>query len=294
MVAPLPFGRLVTAMATPFDADGRIDFDGARRLARHLVETGSEALFVTGTTGESPTLSDEEKLDLCRAVVEAVGEKGKVLAGTGTYDTAHSVELSQQAARCGVQGLVAVTPYYSRPPQAGLEAHFTAIADATDLPVMLYNIPGRTARLIEASTMCRLARHSQIVAVKDATGDLSHTAAVRAGAPDDFAIYAGDDISTLSIMAIGGVGVVSVAAHVAGQQMRAMIDAFCDGKLEEAARQFVQLHKLFSALVLEPNPIPVKAALRLIGIEAGDPRLPLVAAREPTIEALRAALAELS
>lgn len=292
MVTP-PFGRLLTAMATPFDGEGRVDLETTARLALHLVESGTEGIVVTGTTGESPTLSDQEKLSLYRTVVETVGDRASVIAGTGSYDTAHSVHLSQEAQAVGVDGLLLVTPYYSRPPQNGLEAHFTAIADAVEVPCLLYDIPSRTARMIEVPTMARLARHPRIVGVKDAT-DIAHTAAVRAAVPDDFAVYAGDDVSVLSVMAIGGVGVVSVAAHVAGRQIRAMIDAFCDGKVEEAARAFVRLAKLFEALFVEPNPIPLKAALRLIGIEAGVPRLPLVEAQPATVEALRAVLDELT
>lgn len=292
MVTP-PFGRLLTAMATPFDGEGRVDLETTARLALHLVESGTEGIVVTGTTGESPTLSDQEKLSLYRTVVETVGDRASVIAGTGSYDTAHSVHLSQEAQAVGVDGLLLVTPYYSRPPQNGLEAHFSAIADAVEVPCLLYDIPSRTARMIEVPTMARLARHPRIVGVKDAT-DIAHTAAVRAAVPDDFAVYAGDDVSVLSVMAIGGVGVVSVAAHVAGRQIRAMIDAFCDGKVEEAARAFVRLAKLFEALFVEPNPIPLKAALRLIGIEAGVPRLPLVEAQPATVEALRAVLDELT
>lgn len=292
MVTP-PFGRLLTAMATPFDGEGRVDLETTARLALHLVESGTEGIVVTGTTGESPTLSDQEKLSLYRTVVETVGDRASVIAGTGSYDTAHSVHLSQEAQAVGVDGLLLVTPYYSRPPQNGLEAHFSAIADAVEVPCLLYDIPSRTARMIEVPTMARLARHPRIVGVKDAT-DIAHTAAVRAAVPDDFAVYAGDDVSVLSVMAIGGVGVVSVAAHVAGRQIRAMIDAFCDGKVEEAARAFVRLAKLFEALFVEPNPIPLKAALRLIGIEAGVPRLPLVEAQPGTVEALRAVLDELT
>lgn len=292
MVTP-PFGRLLTAMATPFDGEGRVDLETTARLALHLVESGTEGIVVTGTTGESPTLSDQDKLSLYRTVVETVGDRASVIAGTGSYDTAHSVQLSQEAQAVGVDGLLLVTPYYSRPPQNGLEAHFSAIADAVEVPCLLYDIPSRTARMIEVPTMARLARHPRIVGVKDAT-DIAHTAAVRAAVPDDFAVYAGDDVSVLSVMAIGGVGVVSVAAHVAGRQIRAMIDAFCDGKVEEAARAFVRLAKLFEALFVEPNPIPLKAALRLIGIEAGVPRLPLVEAQPATVEALRAVLDELT
>jgi 4-hydroxy-tetrahydrodipicolinate synthase len=285
-----PFGRLLTAMVTPFAEGGALDVDGAKRVARHLVETGSDGVVVTGTTGESPTLSDAEKVDLYRAVVEEVGNRASVVAGTGTYDTAHSVHLSQAAAEAGVDAIMAVTPYYSRPPQNGLEAHFSAIADATDLPMIVYNIPSRTARLIEVATMARLAQHPRIVGVKDATGDAGHTTAVLAAVPDDFAVYAGDDVNTLSVMAMGGVGVISVAAHVAGREMKLMIDAFLDGKVDEAAALHQRLGPLFAALFVEPNPMPVKAALRLQGIDTGGCRLPLVDAAPATVEVLRTVL----
>ena len=289
-----PFGRLLTAMVTPFDSGGRLDLEAASRLAGHLVDTGSEGIVVTGTTGESPTLSDDEKVALYRTVVAAVGSRATVVAGTGTYDTAHSVHLSQAAAEVGVHGLMAVTPYYSRPPQPGLEAHFTAIADATALPVLLYNIPSRTGRLIEPATVLRLAAHERIVAVKDATADLTHSTAVVAGAPDGFAVYSGDDNSTLPLMSIGGVGVVSVAAHLVGRQMKLMIEAFVDGKVDEAAALHRRLAEVFRLLFVEPNPIPVKAGLRLVGIDGGKPRLPLVEAQPSTVDALRKALSELS
>ena len=289
-----PFGRLLTAMVTPFDSGGRVDLETASSLARHLVDTGNDGIVVTGTTGESPTLSDEEKVALYRTVVAAVGSRATVVAGTGTYDTAHSVHLSQAAAEVGVHGVMAVTPYYSRPPQTGLEAHFTAIADATELPVLLYNIPSRTGRLIKASTVIRLAAHERIVAVKDATADLTHSTAVVAGSPEGFAVYAGDDNATLPLMSIGGVGVVSVAAHVVGRRMKLMIEAFVDGKVEEAAALHRRLAEVFRLLFVEPNPIPVKAGLRLVGIDAGKPRLPLVEAQPSTVDALRKALSELS
>ena len=289
-----PFGRLLTAMVTPFDSGGRVDLETASSLARHLVDTGNDGIVVTGTTGESPTLSDEEKVALYRTVVAAVGSRATVVAGTGTYDTAHSVHLSQAAAEVGVHGVMAVTPYYSRPPQTGLEAHFTAIADATELPVLLYNIPSRTGRLIEPATVLRLAAHERIVAVKDATADLTHSTAVVAGAPDGFAVYSGDDNSTLPLMSIGGVGVVSVAAHLVGRQMKLMIEAFVDGKVDEAAALHRRLAEVFRLLFVEPNPIPVKAGLRLVGIDGGKPRLPLVEAQPSTVDALRKALSELS
>ena len=293
MTSP-PFGRLLTAMATPFDDGGALDLEVARQLARHLVDTGSDGIVVSGTTGESPTLTDVEKIALFGAVVEAVDGRVPVIAGTGSNDTAHSVHLSEAAAECGIAALMAVTPYYNRPSQGGLVAHFTAIAESTSLPVVLYNIPSRTGRLIEASTVIDLSQHPKIVAVKDSTGDAWHTVQVVAGAAEGFAVYSGDDISTLAIMSVGGVGVVSVAAHLVGRQMKLMIEAFCDGKVEEAAAWQSRLFEIFRLLFIEPSPMPLKAALPLVGINAGAPRLPLVAAQPSTLEALREALATLA
>ena len=211
-----PFGELITAMITPFHSDGSVHYERMARLAVHLVDNGHDGVLVTGTTGESPTLTDTEKLALYSAVVEAVGDRAAVVAGTGTYDTHHSIELSIRAAEIGVDGLMAVTPYYSRPPQAGLLAHFTAIADATDLPMMVYNIPGRTARLIEAETLAKMSEHPNIVATKDAVGDLAYTKASLELLPDDFFVYSGDDSATLPMLEVGGVGVVSQAARSRG------------------------------------------------------------------------------
>jgi 4-hydroxy-tetrahydrodipicolinate synthase len=286
-----PFGHLLTAMITPFDGGGAVDHGRVWDLAKHLVDTGSDGIVVGGTTGESPTLSDDEKVTLFKDVVDAVGGRAAVVAGTGTYDTAHSVELTRAAAGAGCDAVMAVTPYYSRPPQRGLTAHFTAIADATDLPVMLYNIPSRTGRRIEVDTLAGLAGHPGIVAVKDAVGDLGFTADTRVAAGPDLAIYSGDDILTLPIMAVGGDGIVSVAAHVAGLQVKRMVDAMLDGDVATARGLHLALTPLFRALFLEPNPIPVKAALTRFWAPVGDPRLPLMPASEATVAAIERALA---
>jgi 4-hydroxy-tetrahydrodipicolinate synthase len=286
-----PFGHVLTAMITPFDDGGAVDHGRVWELAKHLVDTGSDGIVVGGTTGESPTLSDDEKIALFRAVVDAVGDRAAVVAGTGTYDTAHSVELTHAAAEAGCDAVMAVTPYYNRPPQKGLTAHFTAIADATDLPVMLYNIPGRTGRRIEVDTLAGLAGHPKIVAVKDAVGDLGFTADTRVAVGPDFGIYSGDDVLTLPIMAVGGDGIVSVAAHVAGVQVKRMVGAVLAGDLATAGTLHLALTPLFRALFLEPNPIPVKAALNRFWAPVGDPRLPLVPASEETIGAIERALA---
>ena len=285
-----PFGHLLTAMITPFDADGAVDHGRVWDLAHHLVDTGSDGIVVAGTTGESPTLSDEEKVALFRAVVEAVGKKAMVVAGAGTYDTAHSVEMTRRAEEVGCHGVLAVTPYYNRPSQAGLVAHFQAIADASALPVMLYNIPARTGRRIEVDTLARLAAHPRIVAVKDAVGELAFTTETITAAGDGLAVYSGDDVNTLPIMAVGGVGVVSVASHLAGRQVQRMLAAVLAGDLGGAQRLHRALAPLCRALFLEPNPMPVKAAMDELWAPVGDPRLPLVRASTATVEAVKEAL----
>jgi 4-hydroxy-tetrahydrodipicolinate synthase len=285
-----PFGRLLTAMITPFDAAGAVDCGRVWELAYHLVETGSEGLVVAGTTGEAPTLSDDEKVALFRCVVEAVGDRAKVVAGTGTYDTAHSIELTKRAEGVGCHGIMAVTPYYNRPSQDGLVAHFTVIADACSLPVLLYNIPSRTGRRIDVDTLSRLADHPRIVAVKDAVGDLSFTTETVVAVGDRMALYSGDDINTLPMMAVGGVGVVSVAAHLVGRQIRKMVDAAAAGDFVAARGMHLALAPLCRALFAEPNPTPVKAAMDALWAPVGLPRLPLVAATPATVKAVEQAL----
>jgi 4-hydroxy-tetrahydrodipicolinate synthase len=286
-----PFGHLLTAMITPFGPDGAVDHGRVWELARYLVESGSDGIVVAGTTGESPTLSDQEKVALFRAVVEAVGERARVVAGTGTCDTAHSVELTRRAEEVGCHGVLAVTPYYNRPSQEGLLAHFRAIAEASSLPVMLYNIPVRTGRRIEVATLARLADYAGIVAVKDAVGDLAFTTETVVAAGDGLAVYSGDDVNTLPMMAVGGVGVVSVVSHLAGRQVKRMLDAWLAGDPAEAGRLHRALAPLCRALFLEPNPMPVKAAMDELWAPVGDPRLPLVRASDATVQAVREALA---
>lgn len=285
-----PFGHLLTAMITPFGQDGAVDHGRAWDLAHHLVETGSEGIVVAGTTGESPTLSDEEKVALFGTVVEAVGGRARVVGGTGTYDTAHSVEMTRRAEQVGCHGVLAVTPYYNRPSQAGLLAHFQAIAEASSLPVMVYNIPARTGRRIEVDTLARLSVHPRIVAVKDAVGDLAFTTETVAAVGDGLVVYSGDDINTLPIMAVGGVGVVSVAAHLAGRQVQRMVAAVLSGDLAVAQRLHQALAPLCRALFMEPNPMPVKAAMDELWATVGDPRLPLLRASAATVEAVKEAL----
>ena len=290
--ASAPFGLLATAMITPFTSSGEVDHDTAWRLARHLSDQGTDTLVVTGTTGESPTLSDDEKIALYRTVVEAVKKKdARVIAGTGTYDTRHSVEMTQRAAETGVDGVLAVAPYYNKPSQAGLVAHFSAIADV-GVPVMLYNIPGRTGSLIEVETLATLAGHPQVVAVKDAVLDLEFTSATIERAPS-LPVYSGQDTFTLPMLSVGAVGVVSVVAHLAGRVIKAMIKAAQSGDWPEARRLHYELMPLCEACFLETNPTPVKGAMNSFWEPVGDVRLPLVAASDDTVAAIEKALGAL-
>jgi 4-hydroxy-tetrahydrodipicolinate synthase len=270
-------------MVKPFTAEGTVDFGRAAELAEYLVANGSDGVVVTGTTGEAPTLSDGEKLALYSTVVEAVGSKASVLAGTGTYDTHHSIELSVSAGDVGVDGILAVTPYYSKPPQAGIIAHFNAIADATDKPVIVYNIPGRTAKLIEAETLAELASHPNIVGTKDSVEDTKFTSQCRQLLPDDFLIYSGADDYTLPMLAVGGYGVISVPAHFVGPQIKRMIEAFVAGDVVEAERLHRGLVPIFEACFVEPSPMPTKAGLNEMWQYVGEPRLPLVSASDDTM-----------
>ena len=292
--APGRFGAVLTAMATPFDESGALDLDGAVTLARWLTDHGNDGLVVAGTTGEAPVLSDEEKVDLWRAVCEAVTVP--VVAGAGSNDTAHSVEQAKQAKEAGAAGILAVTPYYSRPSQAGIEGHFRAIASATDLPVMLYDIPIRTGRKIEHDTLVRLAREvPTILAVKDASANPGGSAHLLAEAPDDFELYSGDDAMTLPLLAIGAVGVVGVATHWCGEQMAEMIASFTKGDVGLARRINAKLTEswAFETGDLAPNPIPTKAVLRVLGLPAGQCRLPLGPAPDRLEDQARKVLANL-
>lgn len=284
------FGRLLTAMVTPFKADLSVDYGGAAELARYLIESGSEGLVVSGTTGESPTLATDEKLKLFEVVLEAVGDRAIVIAGTGSNSTSESVSLTCRAEAIGVHGAMAVVPYYNKPPQEGLYQHFRAIAESTKLPLMLYNVPGRTSCNLAAATTLRLAEIPNVVAVKEASGNLDQVAEIVKEAPDGFTVYSGDDSLTLPMMAIGSAGIISVAAHVAGRQMREMIDAFVSGRPGEAAAIHLRLMPVFKGLFATTNPILVKAALRLRGFEVGGLRPPLVEATEKESAALQEAI----
>ena len=271
------FGSVVTAMITPFREDHAVDYEGARNLASWLLDHGSDAIVVAGSTGESPTLTRKERAELYRAVGEAVSGRGKMICGTGTYSTAETLELTQDAEDAGADGLLVVTPYYNKPPQRGLIAHFERVADATDLPIIAYNIPGRTATRIEHDTLIHLSAKPNIVAVKDSTGDFQGISRLMAEAPD-FEVYSGDDWATFGYVCLGAVGVVSVASHLVGPQIRQMIELIETGDVAAARKIHEDLSPLFNALFITSNPIPVKAALEMLGRPAGAPRLPLVPA----------------
>jgi 4-hydroxy-tetrahydrodipicolinate synthase len=284
------FGSVVTAMVTPFREDHAVDYDGAQSLASHLLEHGSDAIVVAGSTGESPTLTYKEKSELFRVVSDAVRGRGKVICGTGTYSTAETLELTQAAEDAGADGLLVVTPYYNKPPQRGLIAHFQRVAEATDLPIIAYNIPGRTATRIEHDTLIRLAETANIVAVKDSTGDFQGVSRLMAEAPADFEVYSGDDWATFGYVCLGAVGIVSVASHLVGSQIRQMIELIETGDVAAARKIHESLSPLYNALFVTSNPIPLKAALEMVGLPGGDPRLPLVPATAEERERVRAAL----
>jgi 4-hydroxy-tetrahydrodipicolinate synthase len=291
-VTGAPFGRVLTAMVTPMTADGAVDDDAVGRLATHLVDRGSDGLVVSGTTGESPTTSNEEKERIIRAVVEAVGDRAHVVAGVGTNDTAHSVELAREAEKAGATGLLVVTPYYNKPPQAGLIAHFGAVADATGLPVMLYDIPSRSGVPIRTETLQRLAEHDRIVAVKDAKGDLYETTKVLA--TTDLAVYSGEDALNLPWLAIGAVGVVSVVAHACADRYAAMVRAVDAGDLPEARRINAALLPVVRGIMTRTQgAIMAKAALQMLGVlPSRTTRPPLVDASEEELALLRSDLTE--
>jgi len=287
-----PFGRVLTAMVTPMTPDGSLDEEAIGALATHLVDRGSDGLVVSGTTGESPTTTDEEKDRIIRAVVEAVGDRVHIVAGVGTYDTAHTVELARQAEKAGAAGLLVVTPYYNKPPQAGLLNHFTLVADATGLPVMLYDIPGRSGVPIHTETLQRLAEHERVVAVKDAKGDLYETARVLAST--DLAYYCGEDALNLPMLALGAVGVVSVVSHACADRYAAMVRAVDAGDLDEARRiNAAVLPAVRGIMTRTQGAIMAKAALQLLGVLSNrTTRPPLVDATDDELGLLRSDLTE--
>ncbi|MBO8170958.1 MAG: 4-hydroxy-tetrahydrodipicolinate synthase [Bacillaceae bacterium] len=288
------FGRLMTAMVTPFNDSGEIDFEHVEKLVEHLLDTGTETIVVAGTTGESPTLSKEEKIALFQFVVEKVNGRGKVIAGTGTNNTRYSMALTREAEKAGVDGVMLVNPYYNKPSQEGLYQHFKAIAEETSLPVMLYNIPGRTAVNATSETILRLAEDvSNIKSVKEASGDLTQMAQIIEHTPEDFLLYSGDDKFTIHVLAIGGDGVVSVASHIVGREMKRMIEAFVTGNITEAASIHRKLLPFFEELFRAPSPVPVKTALNLTGVSVGTVRLPMIPLNEQEEQRLRNVLSSL-
>ncbi len=287
----MEIGRLLTAMATPFDREGGLDAAQAGRLARALLDSGSDGLVVSGTTGESPTLTLKEKWKLFAAVKQAVGGRGAVIAGTGNYSTTESIELTHEAERLGMDAVLLVVPYYNKPTQEGLFRHFEAIARATSLPCILYNVPSRTGTNMTADTVIRLSHIPNIAGIKEASGDLAQSARIIENTRDDFHLWSGNDEDTLPLLAVGGYGVVSVASHLVGSQIAAMIQAFFDGDREGAASIHRRLLPLIKALFLVGSPVPLKYALNQSGFDVGAPRLPLCEPDEAVAEQIRAALA---
>jgi 4-hydroxy-tetrahydrodipicolinate synthase len=285
-----PFGRLLTAMVTPFAVDGSLDLEAAAALASYLVdELGNDGLVISGTTGESPTTSDAEKADLLRVVVDAVGDRATILAGVGTFNTEHTLELAATAAKLGADGLLVVTPYYSKPPQAGILEHFRRVADSSDAEVMLYDIPGRAGVAISTETMLRLAEHPRIIAVKDAKGDL--TASARVIAQTDLAYYSGDDAMTLPLLAVGAVGVVGTSTHFSAIGTKQLIEAYLAGDVAAALRLHQQLLPIYTGIFATQGCILVKAGLKLIGHDVGGLRSPLIEASAAEVEGLRSSFA---
>ena len=269
-------GRLLTAMVTPFDERGQVDYEQAKRLATGLLDSGSDGVVVSGTTGESPTLTTEEKLRLFAEVKGAVGDMGSVIAGTGNYSTAESIELSLEAERTGVDGLLLVVPYYNKPPQEGLYQHFKAVAQSVHIPCILYNVTSRTSLNMTHDTTMRLSHVDNIVGVKEAGSDMDQVARIIDGARDGFLVWSGNDNETFYIMAMGGYGVVSVASNLVSRQIKQMMGLLLEGDIERAAAEHRRLHPLFKVLFIMSNPIPVKYALNKVGFRVGEPRLPLV------------------
>jgi 4-hydroxy-tetrahydrodipicolinate synthase len=281
-------GSVITAMVTPFRPDGAVDFERFRELATHLVENGSDGLVVCGTTGESPTLSDAEKLDLFRVAVDEVGGRAKLIAGTGTYDTAHSAALTREATALGVDAILIVAPYYNKPPQRAIVRHFEEIASATDLPIVAYNIPGRVVVNIEPATIERLAEIDNVVAVKQALEDPAQARFIAEETPLD--LYSGDDPNTFAFLEFGGVGVVSVTAHLWGPQIAEMIRRYREGDVDGARALHEEQQPSYDLLRIQTNPIPIKAALNLTGREVGGHRLPMVEADEGELAQIRSCL----
>ncbi|MED4241013.1 4-hydroxy-tetrahydrodipicolinate synthase [Priestia megaterium] len=284
------FGQVLTAMVTPFDHNGEIDFKATEALVDYLIANGTDGLVVAGTTGESPTLTTEEKIELFKCVVEAAAGRVPVIAGTGSNNTKASISLTKLAEETGVDGIMLVAPYYNKPSQEGLYHHFKTIAESTSLPVMLYNIPGRSVANISVETIVRLSEIPNVVSIKEASGDLDAMAEIISKTSSDFTLYSGDDGLTIPVLAIGGAGVVSVASHIIGNDMQKMINAFKNGDVQNAAATHRNLLPIMRALFIAPSPSPVKAALNLIGTHVGGVRLPMVPLSNEEQSALEKAL----
>ena len=284
------FGRVLTAMVTPFDELGRVDYERAKQLALALLDSGTDGLVLAGTTGESPTLSVDEKMRLFAEVRSAVGNRGAIIAGTANYNTAESIELSREAARQGVDGILGTVPYYNKPPQEGLYQHFRAIARAINLPIVLYNVPSRTVTNMLPETTVRLSEIDNIVGVKEASGNFEAVAKIIEESGPDFKVWSGDDSATLPILALGGYGIVSVASHLIGRQIQTMIQHFLDGRHDEAAEIHRRTLPLVQAMFVTTNPIPLKYALNRVGFSVGSPRLPLVEPDARSAEVIDSAL----
>ncbi len=275
-------GRLITAMVTPFDTSGEVDYAAAKRLSSALIDSGSDGLVVTGTTGESPTLTADEKIRLWAEVKAEIGDRGSVIAGSGSYCTAESAELTQEAEKVGADGALLVVPYYNKPPQDGLYEHFAYIAGSTSLPCIIYNVPSRTATNIQADTVVKLSEIENVIGIKEASADFDQITKVISGAGSDFKVWSGNDGDTLPIMSLGGYGVVSVLSHLVGVQIKRMIDSFVRGANEEAAEIHGRLLPLVNSMFVVSNPIPLKYAMRMIGFDVGGTRLPLLGPDEAT------------
>ncbi|MFS8908948.1 4-hydroxy-tetrahydrodipicolinate synthase [Synechococcus sp. OH2] len=286
------FGRVLTAMVTPFTPEGELNYEEAARLADYLVTHGSDGLVVCGTTGESPTLTWQEEYELFRVVRDAVAGRAKVIAGTGSNSTREAIEATKKAAQLGLDGSLQVVPYYNKPTQAGLYQHFKAIAQASDLPIMLYNIPGRTGVSLQPETVAKLAELETIVAIKEASGTMDVVSEIRRLTPPHFDIYSGDDSLTLPILSLGGSGVVSVASHLVGPQLQELIQSYSSGQHGQALTYHLRLFPLFKALFIETNPVPIKAALEMQGWRVGQVRPPLVPLQASSLQVLRQVLQE--
>lgn len=288
------FGTVITAMITPFTPEGNVNYDLAGKLASHLVDNGTDTVLVCGTTGESPTLSWDEEYQLFVEVLQAVSGKAQVIAGCGSNSTTEAIAATQKAAKLGLHGSLQVVPYYNKPPQSGLYKHFQAIAKSCpDMPVLLYNVPSRTGQNLIPETVMRLAEIENIVGIKEASGNLDQTSEIRRLTPQEFQIYSGDDSLTLPLLAIGAKGVVSVASHLVGNQIKQMIGSFSFGQVKNATEIHLQLFPLFKALFLTANPIPIKQALKIIGWDVGSLRLPLLEADMEVCQKLKTVLCEM-